>query len=138
MAEPQSLDVAIRPRNPDYDPDDDRWRAQVGSLIGDLGRQLDIELRSTPVGGTKGGIDELIVALGSAGAFTAAVECLRAWLGRDRNRRIEVHWDDDDDGAAHFVTLTGAAIDRESVQEIARAAARRVGGPAWPADTGLS
>ena len=136
MAEPQALDIAIRPRSDDYDPDDDRWRDQVGALIGELRGQLEVEQRSTSVDGTKGGVDELIVALGSAGAFTAVVECLRAWLRRDRNRCIDVRWDDD--GTEHFVTLTGAAIDRESVQEIAGAAARRVGGPAWPADTGPS
>ena len=42
--------------------------------------------------GTKGGADQVIVALGSAGSFTAVVDCLRAWLGRDRDRRIDVRW----------------------------------------------
>jgi len=36
------------------------------------------------------------------------------------------------------VTLTGDAIDVDSVGEIAKAAARRVGGVEWPASTAPS
>ena len=83
--------------------------------------------------GTKGTVDELIVALGSAGALTAAVECFRAWLQRDKSRSIDVRWDED--GGERHVTFSGDNVDAATVQEIARAAAARVGGPAWPADT---
>jgi hypothetical protein len=97
---------------------------------------VDLERRGAAVGGTKGSLDELVVALGSAGAFTAAVECLRAWLGRDRGRRIDIRWDEN--GQQRYVTLTGDTIDVDSVREIARAAAHRVGGPEWPASTAPS
>ena len=117
------FEIAIEPRSHEYDDDDDRWRNQIIGLYSELRVQVDT-------------LDELIVALGSAGAFTATVECLRAWLGRDRSRRIDVRWDED--GAERFVTLTGDAIDVESVREIAAAAARRVGGQTWPASTGPS
>ena len=130
------LEIAIEPRSHEYDDDDDRWRNQVIGLYSELRAQVDTVQRSREVPGTKGTLDELIVALGSAGAFSATVECLRAWLGRDRSRRIDVRWDED--GAERFVTLTGDAIDVESVREIAAAAARRVGGQTWPASTGPS
>jgi hypothetical protein len=68
--------------------------------------------------------------------FSAVVDCIRAWLQRDRSRRIEVRWDEN--GVEHSVTMTGDAVDVESVREIARAAAHRVGGAAWPASTGPS
>lgn len=131
-----SFEMALTPYSDDYRPDDDRWRGQVVGLVGELRREVDVDQRSTPVDGAKGTVDELVVALGSAGAFTAAVECLRAWLGRDRNRRIDVRWDEG--GRERHVSLSGEAIDVDSVRLVAEAAARRVGGPGWPADTAHS
>jgi hypothetical protein len=131
-----SFEFAIEPRSDDYRPDDDRWRDQVAGLYSALHAEADVVQRGSAVAGTKGTIDSFVVALGSAGAFTATVECFRAWLSRDRSRRIDVRWDDN--GTEHFVTLTGDAIDVDSVREIAKAAVQRVGGPAWPASTAPS
>jgi|SRR6266566_1759601 len=85
-----SFEVVVEPRNDQYDPDDDGWRDQVATLYADLDASFDTIRRARPVEGAKGGADQLILALGSAGVFTAVVECLRAWLGRDRDRRIDV------------------------------------------------
>jgi hypothetical protein len=131
-----SFELAVEPRSDDYHPDDDRWRDQVAGLYSALHEQADVVQRGAAVAGTKGTLDTLVVALGSAGAFTATVECLRAWLSRDRSRSIDVRWDDN--GTERFVTLSGDAIDVDSVREIAKAAAHRVGGPAWPASTAPS
>jgi hypothetical protein len=128
-----SFEMALDARSSDYRVDDDRWRDQVVDLVTELRQQVDVTRRGVPVPGSKGTLDELVVALGSAGAFTAAVECLRAWLSRDRSRRIDVRWDEN--GEQRYVTLTGDAIDVESVREISRAAARRIGGSKWPAST---
>src|SRR5262245_20731520 len=117
----RELELVIEPRTDEYSRDDERWRAQVATLHRELQARVDTVARGRPVPGTKGMIDELIVALGSAGAFTAMVECFRAWLGRDKSRRIEVRWDED--GAERFVTFSGDAVDPETVREIARAAA---------------
>jgi hypothetical protein len=38
------------------------------------------------------GVEAIILALGSAGAITAAVEALRLWLMRDRGRRVQLSW----------------------------------------------
>jgi len=127
------LEVRVEPRNDDYHVDDDRWRDQVATLYSELHTQVDTVQRGHPVEGSKGAVDELVVALGSAGAFTAAVSCFRAWLRRDRSRRLDVRWEEN--GVEHFVTLTGDAIDVESVRIVARAAAIQVGEPAWPVST---
>ena len=130
------LEVAVEPHNDEYDPDDDRWRDQVATLYADLDAQVGADRRGRPVEGAKGAVDQLIIALGSAGAFTAAVECFRAWLGRDRSRRIDVRWEEN--GVERSVTLTGEAVDAETVREIAKAAVDRVGGSPWPAGTAPS
>lgn len=121
------FEVAVEPRNDEYDPDDDRWRDQVATLYADLHAHVDTVRRGYPVEGAKGAIDQVIIALGSAGAFSAAVDCLRAWLGRDRDRRIDVSWDEN--GVERHVTLTGETVDAETIQEIAKAAIGRVGRP---------
>jgi hypothetical protein len=43
-----------------------------------------------PVAGAKGEADQLIITLGSAAQSGAVVDCLRARLGRDRDRCINV------------------------------------------------
>lgn len=122
------FEFAVEPRNDLYHPDDERWRDQVATLYEDLDAQVDTVRRGRPAPGTKGTVDQVIIALGSSGALTAAVDCFRAWLGRDRDRRIDVRWDEN--GAEHFVTLTGEAVDTETVRELARAALDRGAGPA--------
>ena len=130
------FEVAVEPHNDQYDPDDEGWRDQVATLYADLDAQVDTERRARPVEGAKGAVDQLIVALGSAGVFAAVVDCLRAWLGRDRDRRIDVRWVEN--GEERSVTLTGEAVDVGTVREIAKAAVARAGGPPWPAGTGPS
>jgi membrane-associated two-gene conflict system component 1 (EACC1) len=129
----REFEVVIEPHTDEYSRDDNRWRAQVATLRRELQARVDTVDRGRLVPGTKGAIDELMVALGSAGAFTAMVECIRAWLERDKSRRIEVRWDEN--GVERFVTFQGDAVDSETVREIARAAAARIGGQAWPAAT---
>ncbi|UQX86972.1 hypothetical protein M6D93_11710 [Jatrophihabitans telluris] len=127
------FELVIEPRSDAYSADDDRWRDQVAVLVSDLEHVAEIRQRHHVRAGAKGTITEVIVALGSAGAFTTTFEMFRAWLARDRDRRVDVRWDED--GQTHFVTLTGSAIDVDSVRSIAEAAARRVGGPQWPPST---
>jgi hypothetical protein len=126
MADPgveRTFEVAVEPHNEQYDPDDERWRSQVATLYTDLHAEVGTVMRGHPVEGTKGTIDQLIIALGTAGAFTAAVDCLRAWLERDRYRRVDVRWNEN--GAERSVTLSGEAMDAEAIREIAEAIDRR-------------
>jgi len=127
------LELVVEPRSDDYEAADDRWRVQVGTFYQELADRVDTYRRGRSVPGTKGTVDELILALGSSGALTAAVECFRAWLQRDKSRRIDVRWDEE--GVERRVTFSGDNVDTATVKEIARAAAARVGGLAWSADT---
>jgi hypothetical protein len=128
------FELAIEPHNDQYHPDDDRWRDQVATLYADLHAQAGTIRRGTPVEGAKGTADQLIIALGSAGVFGAVVDCFHAWLGRDRDRRIDIRWDEN--GAERSVTLTGEAVDAATIAEVARAAIQRGGGPQWQENTG--
>jgi hypothetical protein len=126
MADPgaeQPFEVAVEPHNEQYDPDDERWRDQVATLYTDLHADVGTVVRGNPVEGTKGSIDQLVIALGTAGAFTAAVDCLRAWLERDRYRSVDVKWTEN--GAPRSVRLTGDAVDAGAIREIAEAINRQ-------------
>jgi hypothetical protein len=107
------FEVAVEPHNDYYDPGDDRWRDQVATLVADLDAQVDTVRRGRRVEGTKGAADQLIIALGSAGAFQAAVDCLRAWLGRDRDRRIDLRWEEN---GSPGLTATANALPNRDCQ----------------------
>ncbi|MGH9149319.1 MAG: effector-associated constant component EACC1 [Acidimicrobiales bacterium] len=127
-----ALELVIEPATDRFDPDDERWHDQVGDLMLGLRKEVGgVRREVTPVDGTKGGVAQVILALGSAGAFTAAVEYFRAWLGRDRTRRLEVSWEVD--GERQSVSVQGDAIDQSAIRALAEAAARRLGGAPFPA-----
>ena len=128
--------IVVEPHNDQYDPDDDRWRDQVATLYQELRAEVDVVPDGRPVPAAKGVAEHLAIALSSASALHSAVLCFRAWLGRDRDRSIQVRWDEN--GVARSVTLTGATVDAGTIQEIARAAADQAGGPTWQAGTGRS
>jgi hypothetical protein len=70
-----------------YDPSDDRWRSQVQVLLQQLHQDAGpVRQEITPVAGQKGGAAEIILALGTAGAFGAAVTVFQMWLARSRDR----------------------------------------------------
>jgi hypothetical protein len=131
-----AFDVVVEPRNDQYDPDDDGWRDQVATLYAELDDSVDTVRRGRPVAGAKGVVDQLVIAMGSAGVFTAAVDCLRAWLERDKDRRIDLRWTQG--GEERSVTLTGEAVDNETMQELAKIAAAQAGGASWSAGTAPS
>lgn len=132
----RSLRLKVDALNDQYDPDDERWLDQAGSLYRELCAEADVAdvvPGEQAVPGAKGTVDQLIIALGSAGAFQAAVECFRAWLGRDRDRRINLTWDDA--GVMRSVTLTGGAADTAALKDLAVLAAKQAGDQPWPAGT---
>jgi hypothetical protein len=129
----RSFQIVVEPHNDSYDPDDDRWRDQVATLYQELRAEVDVTLAGEPAPAAKGVAEHLAIALSSASALHSAVLCFRAWLGRDRDRSLQVKWDEN--GVARSVTLTGATVDAGTVQEIARAAADQAGGRSWPDGT---
>ncbi len=121
----REFELRIEPGTSRFDPDDDRWRAQVSQLYSGLGDEVGgIRRDDVSVPGTKGEISNVILSLGSAGAFTAMAEYLRAWLGRDKSRSLDVSWTVD--GEEHSVSIRGESMDNASFQALAAAAAARL------------
>jgi hypothetical protein len=71
---------------------------------------------SAPAPGTRGNLDQLIISLGSAGAFTAFVELIKSWLGRDRGRKLIVKFFEN--GKPQAIELTGVAADEAVLERI--------------------
>jgi hypothetical protein len=119
--------IDLQPVSDRYDGEDSRWRDQVAAFYRELDQEVGgVSRETTPVAGTKGGIETVILALGSAGAFTAAVQFFQAWLGRDRTRSLSVKWRDGEE--EHHVTLKGEGLDQETLRAVAAAAAARIAG----------
>ncbi|HEX6596429.1 MAG TPA: hypothetical protein VF045_05810 [Acidimicrobiales bacterium] len=119
------FELVLEPQNDRYDPDDERWRNQVGEFVDALRREVGgVRRERAPVEGAKGSVETLVVALGSAGAFTAAVEFFRAWIGRDRSRSLDICWSAEQGQCR--VSIRGDAVDQETLQVVAEAAARQL------------
>ena len=126
-----SFEVVAVPVTDRYDPDDDRWRQQMADFLAELRGEVDsVERRQTPVPGTKGTVESIILTLGSAGTFTAAFEFFRTWLKRDKSRSLEISFSDG--GQTRTISLKGDALNDTALETVARAAVERIGGLGWP------
>jgi hypothetical protein len=126
-AESSKIELTVAAESDRYDAADDRWLAQANDLYADLRRDVSgYRVESTQVTGTKGVVDAAILALGSAGAFSAAVQCIKAWLARDKSRRVAITWTQG--GQEQRVVLEGDAIDVKSLQRLVEAIGQRLGG----------
>ena len=116
-------EFTIQPMSDAYDPSDDRWLTQVQSLLTSVQMNVGpVRKDVTPVPGQKGGVVEIIVALGSAGALTAAVEVFKAWLSRDGTRSIEISTTTG--GQKKKIKVTGQNISKELLAEALQQAAK--------------
>jgi len=121
----QGFELRIDAATSRFDPEDDRWRTQVNQLYAGLGDEVGgLRRDHVSVPGAKGEMATVILSLGSAGAFTAMAEYLRAWLGRDKGRSLDVSWTEG--GEEHKVSIRGEAMDTASFQALAEAAAARL------------
>ncbi|WP_406358585.1 hypothetical protein [Streptomyces sp. NBC_00658] len=121
-------EVAITPRTDRFDAEDERWLSQIADLVTTLREEVGVVSQGRiPEPGTKGASSQLILALSSAGVLTAAVNCFRAWLKRDKARTLTVTWSDDS-GTEQTVTVTGDSIDQASFQALAEGIGNRLGG----------
>jgi hypothetical protein len=114
-------EIEITLETDSYESDDDRWLDQVAAFYDDLrDRGVPLRQESKPAPGAKGGdVAAIIVALGSAGAFTAAVAAFREFLGRERTRRLKVRWTVG--GQLREVVVTGDT-DNATLERITREA----------------
>ena len=115
------LEVSIEPGSARFRPDDDRWLRQVSDFVRELSRSEVEVIRSTRVvPGAKGSVESILMAVGSAGALTAAVEVFKAWLGRDPTRSIKLEFQHD--GSVQSVELSGKGVNDGSLRRILRTA----------------
>lgn len=120
-----AFEFSLAPQTARYDPEDDRWRQQVTEFLVGLQQEVGgVRRDRIASAGAKGGAESIIVALGSAGAFTAALEFVRAWLGRDRTRSLQISWSAE--GGSRTVSVSGDAIDVEALRDLAQAVATRI------------
>jgi hypothetical protein len=112
----ESLEIELEPGSTRFDPTDERWLGQVRDLTRELQRADVLLRRSTPQPGAKGAIDQLVLSLGSAGAFTASVELIKAWLGRDHGRKLVVKFFEN--GRLEAIELSGGAADEHVFERI--------------------
>ncbi len=116
-----NIEIIIEPHNDDYDPSDNRWLAQVNDLVSDCEREVgEVRKDVTPVEGQKGGVESLILTLGSAGALTAAVDIFKGWIARDRNRSLKLKITTPE-GVQEW-EVSGNAMDKEVIEQFMKAA----------------
>jgi Effector Associated Constant Component 1 len=128
MTEPQAagsrLELVVEPRSERFDEADSRWSEQVGALYRELRQELgDVRREREPVAGAKGATTDIILALGSSGAITAAVTMFKAWLARDKTRALELEWTEG--GQSRKLSIRGTDVGEDTFDELVRAAASR-------------
>jgi hypothetical protein len=107
-----------------FDPDDEVDDGYAAFAAG-LRRQAgDVVSHHRPPPLAKADPESIILALGSAGVLTAAVEFFRSWLSRDRRRSISMSWHED--GRLHSVEITGDGLDDDAIGGIVDSLARRL------------
>lgn len=115
MPDPPRVDFTIEPSTTEYDPSDDRWLSQVSNLYTDLENHVGtLRHEVTPVAGQRGGVEGIILALGSAGAIGAAVEVFKAWLSRDRSRSLKLSIASG--GEKRQIVVTGKGIGSDDIR----------------------
>ena len=120
-AKPASAQLKLIMSSDSLPTSDQRWRNQVDGLLADLKRNGgEVRKEVTPVDGAKGGLEAIILALGSSGAIAAVVPVFRAWLKRSDDRVIDV--DGVIDGRVVKLKITGSNIDETTIRQALKAA----------------
>jgi hypothetical protein len=89
----ERLEVALGVSHEDLNPRGEAWFADRQRLTRELKNSIDIDsvdLVEKLTEGAKGGIGEVVVALANAGAFGSLVLIVRAWLAKDKARRVQL------------------------------------------------
>lgn len=121
-----NLDISLFPHSQRYEDDDDRWRDQIADLVHELRVETDaVRVSRTPVPGTKGSLDQLVLTLGSAGVFTTAVDVLRIWLARDKTRSVELMYQDRE-GKEQRLSVTAEHADDDALAPVIAAVAAQI------------
>ena len=117
---PPSLSVELRPQSDRFSSDHPNWTAQVNALWEGLEDAAGtVRRESVPAPGQKGGAETIILALGSAGAISAMVEVIKAWLSRDRGHSLELTSLTEGHGR-RTITVHGDQVSDETIREAVR------------------
>ncbi|MEV7625236.1 hypothetical protein [Actinoplanes sp. NPDC089786] len=120
-----TITLTIKPGTDRYDPESDAWADQEQELFDELHREVGgVRRDATPGAGEKGVVETVLIALAGAGAFNGAFECLRAWITRDRTRRVEISYTVD--GRAESFVLSGHGIDSAEYDRLVKFAMARL------------
>ena len=121
------IEVELEPASSRFELNDERWLLQVADFVRELDRAGgEVSRRGTPMSGKKGTAEQIILSLGSAGTFSASVEFIKAWLGRDRSRRLKIKWFEN--GKLQSLELSGKDFDVAAFGRI-KSLARETDGP---------
>ena len=102
------------------DENDVRWLSQVSRLHQEVRREADEFRREvTPVEGGKGGIEQIILAFGTAGVFTAVVDIVKAWISQDKTRTAVFRVKEGDQ--EKVIEITADGVDKETFDALVRA-----------------
>jgi hypothetical protein len=113
---PTPPQLTLRLESEVYDPSDARWRSQVQQFLNQLNQDVGtVRQEVTPVAGQKGGAVDIILALGTAGAFTTALAAFTAWLKRDKTRVMTIEIDGPD--GKKTVKISGENLTEALVKE---------------------
>jgi hypothetical protein len=113
------VDVTLEPGSARFASHDDRWLSQVADLVTGLERvPVSRVRRDRPLAGAKGAVTDVIVSLGSAGVFTAVVEVIKLWLGRDSGRTLKLSWSES--GKVQTLELSGSELDETGLARLER------------------
>ena len=116
-----NFEIIIEAHNENYDESDDRWIDQVDELIADCEREAgEVRKEVQAVEGKKGGVEAIILALGSTGALTAAVDIFKAWILRDRSRNLKLKITTPE-GVQEWV-VSGNAMDNDVIEKFMQTA----------------
>jgi hypothetical protein len=121
---PTTIEMQLIAHSDRYDDEDPRWLDQVADLTSELRRETEaVRHRREPAPGAKGAADQMILALGTAGAFKLAVDVVRTWLARDKSRSLRITVSGPD-GSPRTVELSAENAGGDAWQPIIEAAAR--------------
>jgi len=120
--------VSIQAHSTRYHRDDPKWLDQVSHFFADLRNEVGgVKRQTKPAQGQKGTVETVILALGSAGAFAAAVDVFKAWLARDRSRCLQIVLTDRQ-GRHRKVEIKGDAVDNKTLREVTETIAQLLPG----------
>ena len=110
--------VRVQASSERFDDDDDAWLHQRADLARGTAELPEVRLVPGAEAGAKGTADSMIIALGSAGAFRAAVAYWRLWLARDRTRSVELTYSAG--GEQQHIVVRGTGMDEEKIEALVR------------------